>query len=138
MSATVLVVDDEPDMIELLARHLRDCGYTVRRASSGLEALQDTRRHPPDLILLDLMLEGMDGYTVCEVLRHQPATAHIPVILITALGGEIARLNGLSVGADEFVRKPFTQQDVLSRVQRLLARRAGTASPPSGRDAPAA
>jgi two-component system phosphate regulon response regulator PhoB len=122
MSNKVLVVDDEPDLVELLSCHLKFGGYEVLRAANGLEALHQARRHLPDVILLDLMLDGMDGYSVCEILRAQPSTARIPVILVTALGGEIARLNGLESGADDFVRKPFVREEILRRVEAALER----------------
>ena len=122
MPTQVLVVDDEPDLVELLTCQLRSCGYEVIRAATGLEALHQARRHLPDVILLDLMLEGMDGYSVCEILRAQPSTARIPVILVTALGGEIARLNGFEAGADDFVRKPFVREEIVRRIEQVLER----------------
>jgi DNA-binding response OmpR family regulator len=131
MSATVLIVDDESDMVELLSCYLRGAGFQIVTAGNGLEALHQARRWLPDLILLDVMLEGMDGYSVCEILRRQPSTARIPVILITALGGEMARLNGLGAGADDFVRKPFTREDVLQRIDQLIHQsRPGLEEPP--------
>src|SRR5690242_19580680 len=103
MSTRILVVDDEQDMVELLSYNLRSSGFEVLAASNGLEALNKARRDLPDLILLDLMLDGLDGYSVCEILRRQPSTARVPVIMITALAGQIARLNGMAAGADDFI-----------------------------------
>ena len=120
MSEKILIVDDEPDIVELLAHNLTANGYEVLTAANGLEALNKARRYLPDLILLDLMLEGIDGYSVCEILRRQPSTSSVPVIMITALAGQIARANGIAAGADDFVTKPFSPQEVVSRVKRLL------------------
>jgi len=120
MSAKILVVDDEPDVIELLAYNLTKRGYTVLTAVNGLEALNKARRELPDLILLDLMLEGIDGFSVCEILRHQPSTATVPVIMITALAGQIARANGLAAGANDFVCKPFSPHELIARIEGQL------------------
>jgi DNA-binding response OmpR family regulator len=119
MAAKILVVDDEQDMVELLTYTLKEKGYKVFTATSGLEALNKARKHLPDLILLDLMLDGIDGYSICEILRRQPSTATVPVIMITALAGQIVRLNGLASGADDFVSKPFSPADLIARVARL-------------------
>ena len=120
MSAKILVVDDEQDMIELLAYNLEQNGYEVLTATTGLEALNKARRHLPDLILLDLMLDGIDGYTVCEILRSQPSTATVPVLIVTALGGQMARFNGLASGANDFISKPFSPADLIARTRHLL------------------
>jgi DNA-binding response OmpR family regulator len=120
MSAKILIVDDEPDVIELLAYNLKKRGYNIVTATTGLEALNVARRELPDLILLDLMLEGIDGFSVCEILRHQPSTSTVPVIMITALAGQIARLNGMAAGANDFVSKPFSPQELLARVEGQL------------------
>jgi two-component system, OmpR family, alkaline phosphatase synthesis response regulator PhoP len=122
MRSKILVVDDEPDMVELISYHLESSGYDVLRAFNGLEAVQLARRHLPDLVVLDLMLAGMDGFTVCEVLRQIPEIAHTPIIMLTALGGQIARFNGLAVGATDFMRKPFSPRDLLHRVDSLLVK----------------
>src|SRR5436309_10977464 len=113
MPARILVVDDEPDLIELLTFNLSSRGYEVITARTGLEALQQARHHSPDLILLDLMLEDTDGYSVCETLRGQPSTTETPIIFVSALSGELARLNGLTAGGNDFVRKPFSTHDLL-------------------------
>lgn len=120
MSAKILVVDDEQDMVELLTYNLKERGYEVLASADGLDALNKARRHLPDLILLDLMLDGIDGYSVCEILRRQPSTASVPVIMITALAGQIARLNGMAAGADDFITKPFSPQELMERIQRVL------------------
>ncbi|MBI5387582.1 MAG: response regulator [Verrucomicrobia bacterium] len=121
MSKRVLVVDDEQDMVDLLGYNLRSRGYEVIVALNGLEAIHKARICTPDLVLLDLMMAGMDGFTVCEILRHHPSTARVPVIMVTALAGEMVRLNGLDSGADDFITKPFSPVQLMERVDRLLA-----------------
>ena len=131
MRAKILVVDDEQDMLELLGYHLREQGYEVLVASTGWQAIEQARKHLPDMVLLDLMLEGMDGYTVCEVLRQIPPTAAIPVLMVTALAGQIARFNGLAAGAQDFIRKPFDVKELMRKVERTLQVRIHPASTPS-------
>jgi DNA-binding response OmpR family regulator len=120
MKARILIVDDEQDMVELLSFNLRRRSYDVIVARTGTDALSKARTHLPDLVLLDLMLDGLDGLTVCEFLRRQPSTADIPVIMITALSGQIPRVHGLLAGANEFVTKPFDVQDLMNRVGILI------------------
>jgi len=120
MSAKILVVDDEEDMLELVSFNLRLHGYEVELASTGLDALTKARKFQPDLMILDLMLDGMDGYSICEILRAQPATATLPIIMLTALTGQIARLNGLAAGANEFLSKPFSPQKLILSVKQIL------------------
>jgi len=116
----ILVVDDEPDLIELLSFNLAGHGYEVIAATTGLQALHLARRQLPDLILLDVMLEGIDGFAVCEILRSQPSTAKIPVIFVSAIGGEMAKLNGVESGGNDYIRKPFEPRELIRRVQRHL------------------
>jgi DNA-binding response OmpR family regulator len=116
----ILVVDDERDVVELITFNLRKRGYDVIAASNGLEGLVQARRHLPDLIVLDVMMDGMDGLSVCEVLRSQPSTRSIPVILLTAAVGEIARLNGIAAGADEFMTKPFSPARLAQKIEEIL------------------
>ena len=116
----ILVVDDNPDMVDLLTCVLQDCGHSVVVARDGLEALNQGRRHLPDLILLDLMLGDMDGFSVCELLHSQPSTKAIPVVIMSALAGELARLNSLGSGAADFLGKPFRRQEVLRLVDEVL------------------
>lgn len=117
----ILVVDDDPGMVELLSGVLRDGGHTVVVARGGLDALNQGRRHLPDLILLDLMLGDMDGFSVCELLRSQRSTKSIPVVIMSALAGEFARINSLESGAADFLGKPFRRQEVLNLVQQVLS-----------------
>ena len=120
MRATILVVDDEPDVIELISFNLRAHNFDVLPASNGLEGLLKARRHQPDLIVLDVMMDGMDGLSVCEILHTQPSTRRIPVIIVTAATGEMARLNSLAAGAVDFLSKPFSPRDLVRRVEQLL------------------
>ena len=123
MSAKILLVDDETDMLEMMAYNLGAQGHEILTAVSGLEAVNKARRFSPDLVVLDLMLDGMDGFSVCEILRAQPSTGRVPVLVITALGGQIARLNALAAGADDFLSKPFSPQELVRRVREILETR---------------
>lgn len=118
--AKILVVDDEPDIVELIALNLRKHGHAVESAYNGMQALAKCRNSRPDLIVLDVMMEGMDGLSVCEILRAQPKTRSIPVIMVTAATGEIARMNSFAAGAADFLSKPFSPGDLIRRVNRLL------------------
>ncbi|HMJ88803.1 MAG TPA: response regulator [Candidatus Acidoferrum sp.] len=120
MAGKILVVDDEPDVVELIAFRLRSHGYTVDTAHNGLDALFKARRKHPDLIILDVMMDGIDGLSVCEILRAQPSTRTIPVIILTAATGEIARVNSFAAGAADFLNKPFSMNDLMRGVARLL------------------
>ncbi len=120
MASRILVVDDEPDVVELITFNLRAHGYDIDSANNGLDALLKARRSHPDLIILDIMMDGIDGLNVCEILRAQPATRTIPVIMVTAATGEIARVNSFASGAADFLSKPFSPSDLLRRVAKLL------------------
>ena len=122
MNAKILLVDDEADFLELVSYNIRRHGHQVITASDGLEALSKARQLLPDLILLDLMLPLIDGFTVCEILRAQPSTDSIPIIMFTALPGEIARLNGFEAGADDYLRKSSTTRGLIECVERILSR----------------
>ena len=120
MGAKILVVDDEQDFIEFVSFNLRRHGYEVLTAGNGLDALFQARQALPDLIVLDLMMEGIDGYSVCEILRRQPSTRTMPIIMLTAAGGEMARLNGLASGADDFINKPVPPRELIRRIEDVL------------------
>lgn len=119
----ILVVDDDPDMAELVAGVLRDSGHSVVLARNGLDALHLGRRHLPDLILVDLLLGDMDGFSVCEQLRSQRSTKSIPVVIMSALAGEMTRINSLESGAADFLGKPFRRDEIVRLVDQLLAPR---------------
>jgi DNA-binding response OmpR family regulator len=116
----ILVVDDEPDTVELIAFNLRNAGYEVISALEGAEALRKARASSPSLIILDLMLPELDGLEVCKLLRADRATAHIPVLMLTAKAGEIDRILGLELGAKDYVTKPFSPRELILRVRNIL------------------
>jgi DNA-binding response OmpR family regulator len=120
---TVLVADDDEDILQLVAFRLERAGYTVVTAADGQLALAAAREHQPDLAVLDVMMPGLNGYEVTRQLRADPATAHIPVILLTARVQEADVSRGFDAGADDYLRKPFSPQELRSRVQAILARR---------------
>ncbi len=118
----ILVVDDEPDIVALVAYHLARAGYGVSTASSGPEALAKATAELPSLVVLDLMLPGMSGFDVLERLRSDPRTAHIAVLTLTARREEPDRLRGLTLGADDYLTKPFSPQELTLRVGAILRR----------------
>ncbi|MBN1764216.1 MAG: response regulator transcription factor [Sedimentisphaerales bacterium] len=120
--STILIVDDEEDILELLDHHLSREGYHVLRARSGEQALELARTHTPDMIVLDLMLPGVDGLDVCRQLRNTPATQSTPIIMLTARGEETDIVTGLELGADDYVIKPFSPKVLLARVRAVLRR----------------
>jgi len=120
MNEKVLVVDDIPANVILLADLLEAKGYRVLRAASGAEALACIKNERPDLVLLDVMMPGMTGYEVCQAIRVDPATGILPVILVTALDPAQERIKGLEAGADDFLTKPINQQELMARVRSLL------------------
>ena len=119
----ILVVDDEPDAIELIRFNLKASGYEVLTAEDGEEALAKARKFSPDMILLDVMLPEIDGLEVCKILRRDPATAPLPIIMLTAKASEIDRVLGLEFGADDYVTKPFSPRELMLRVRNLLKRK---------------
>ena len=126
----ILVVDDEPEIVALVAYHLAKAGYRVSTASSGQEALDMARRERPGLMVLDLMLPGMSGFDVLEQVRLDKATRDVAVLMLTARREEPDRIRGLSLGADDYLTKPFSPAELVLRVAAIL-RRAGTTSAPN-------
>jgi two-component system alkaline phosphatase synthesis response regulator PhoP len=120
MRQRILVVDDEPDLVELVAFNLKAEGYEVITASTGVEALNQARSALPDLIVLDLMLPELDGLAVCEILHRFPATAPIPIIMVTAWSSENSRIIGLETGAKDYMTKPFSPRELVLRVNNML------------------
>ncbi len=120
MHKKILVVEDNPEMADLLVFSLRKEGFLIGTAADGIEALKKARSLCPDLILLDLLLPELDGFAVCETLRRNPATASIPVIIVSALSSHLSRLAGLEVGAIEFVAKPFSPRVLIWRIKEVL------------------
>ena len=121
---TILAVDDEEDILELLEYNLAKEGFRVVRVTTGEAALQAARRHGPDLILLDLMLPGVDGLEVCKELKRENKTSAIPIIMLTAKGEEADVVLGLELGADDYVTKPFSPRVLVARVRAALRRSA--------------
>ncbi len=119
MSETVLVVEDETALLETLAYSLKKEGYEVRTASDGRAALESARQSPPDLIVLDIMLPGLDGFEVTRILRREMST---PILMLTARDDEIDRVVGLEVGADDYLTKPFSMRELAARVKAQLRR----------------
>ena len=133
----VLVVEDEESLLFTLAHSLKREGYTVLTASRGDDGLKLAREHHPDLILLDVMLPGLDGIQVCRLLRRD---SDVPIIMLTALGGESDRVAGLDTGADDYMPKPFGMRELMARVRALPIRsahptRIGGSAKLSGRSA---
>lgn len=123
--ATILIVEDEKDIRELLAYSLIKEGFTVIEAADGVSALSLAKTKRPDLVLLDLMLPGMDGLSVCRQLQRDPETADIPVIMLTAKGEEVDRIVGFELGAGDYIVKPFSLREVVLRVRAVLKRGGG-------------
>jgi two-component system alkaline phosphatase synthesis response regulator PhoP len=119
----ILVVDDEENILELVDYNLKKEGYQVSSVMSGEEALESARSLKPDLILLDLMLPGVDGLEVCKILKSDPITATIPIIMLTAKGEETDIVTGLELGADDYISKPFSPRVLLARARTILRRK---------------
>ncbi len=122
MAGRVLVVDDEPDIVALLAYHLDRAGYRVSSASTGAEAVETALRDRPSLVVLDLMLPGLSGFEVLERLRASERTRDVAVLMLTARKEEPDRIRGLSLGADDYLTKPFSPQELVLRVGAILRR----------------
>ncbi|PKO18239.1 MAG: DNA-binding response regulator [Chloroflexi bacterium HGW-Chloroflexi-10] len=119
MAEKILIVEDELSLQETLAYNLRKQGYEVEAVGDGPSALEAARRIKPELILLDIMLPGMDGFEVCRILRNEMST---PVLMLTARDDEIDRVVGLEVGADDYLTKPFSMRELIARVKAMLRR----------------
>ncbi len=122
MKPKILIVDDEPDALEVLGFKLKESGYTPIFAKDGARAITTARDERPALIVLDLMLPEVDGLEVCKILRRDPATAMIPILMLTAKASEMDRVLGLELGADDYVTKPFSPRELVLRIKKLLAR----------------
>lgn len=127
----ILIVEDDRDIADLLAHTLRKAGFDSETHQSGADVLTRVRQDAPDLLLLDVMLPGLDGRDICRTLRADPKTASIPIIMVTARAEESERIAGLELGADDYITKPFSPNEVVARVRALLRR----AIRPGGGDA---
>ena len=121
--AKILAVDDEPELTELMHFHLVRAGHQVTTAANGWEAIAAVRHERPDIILLDLMLPDLDGFGVCEIMRRDPLTAMIPIIIISAWASPDSRNLGLELGALDYLTKPFSPQELVARVNQLAQAR---------------
>jgi two-component system, OmpR family, alkaline phosphatase synthesis response regulator PhoP len=127
----VLIVEDDPDIAQLIAHYLQKAGHTTECLTSGSAVVPHARSSAPDVVLLDLMLPGMDGLMVCQALRAQRETAGIPIIMLTARGDEGDRIAGLELGADDYVTKPFSPGELTARVAAVLRRTRRTGPAPA-------
>ena len=127
MSHRILVVEDDPDILELVSYNLNQNGFEIILVEDGEAALEKIETEPVDLILLDLMLPGMDGLEVCRLVKQRPGVRDIPVLMLTAKAEEVDRIVGLELGADDYVVKPFSPRELVLRIKAILRRAAGQA-----------
>jgi DNA-binding response OmpR family regulator len=123
MRGKILTVDDEPNLLKLASLLLKKAGYDVDTAADGLEALEKVKRSRPDLILVDVTMPRMDGFTFCETLRKSTATTAIPIIMLTGLHSHLAELNSFAHGANAFLMKPFSGAELLAEISVQMDRR---------------
>jgi len=116
----VLVIDDEPGVLDLVKYNLEEAGFGVETAADGMLGLTQAQQAPPDLILLDIMLPGLDGLELCKLFRADARTARTPIIMLTAKASELDRVVGLELGADDYVTKPFSPRELLLRIKKRL------------------
>lgn len=120
--STILVVEDDVDILQLVAHNLKAADFNVLTAQEGYEALSVAKKHLPQLVILDIMLPGLDGFEVCKELRRSPTTRNIPILMLTAKGEEVDRIVGMELGADDYVVKPFSPRELILRVRAILRR----------------
>jgi len=125
MNPSILVVEDEKDLAQLVSYNLEQAGFRTKHEANGADAYERAQRDLPDLILLDLMLPKMNGLEVCRMLRSNPKTKAIPIIMLTAKGEEIDRVVGFEMGADDYIVKPFSPRELVLRVKAILKRSKG-------------
>ncbi len=118
----ILIIEDEKDILELIAFNLECTGYSVFKASNGEDGLELVKTQLPDLILLDLMMPGIDGFDVCRALKQDKSTKNIPVIMLTARGEDTDIVSGLELGAEDYVTKPFSPKILIARIRTVLRR----------------
>ena len=122
MKDTVLVVEDEEDVVDLIRYNLNKAGFSVLVAMDGRTGLTLAREYRPDVMVLDLMLPGLDGRSLCKILKNDPMTESLPILMLTARGGPDERIEGLEIGADDYMGKPFSPKELVLRLQALLRR----------------
>jgi phosphate regulon transcriptional regulator PhoB len=120
--STILIIEDERDIVEMIEYNLKEDGYFVISAFDGEKGIKQATREKPDLIILDLMLPEIDGFEVCKTLKQQPSTSHIPIIILSAKSLETDKIVGLELGADDYVTKPFSPRELLARIKAVLRR----------------
>jgi len=120
MRKKLLIVEDNTELLELMRLGLKQAGFSISTATNGLDALKKARSISPDLIILDLILPELDGFAVCETLKRSPDTAAIPIILLTGLSSEFTRYAGIESGADEYVTKPISPEQLVPKIERRL------------------
>ncbi|MCI6692717.1 MULTISPECIES: response regulator transcription factor [unclassified Clostridium] len=121
-SEKILVVDDEDHIVELISYNLINSGYSVLTANNGIDAVRIAKEDNPNLILLDLMIPGLDGYDVCKAIRSDVNTKNISIIMLSAKGEELDKILGLELGADDYITKPFSIRELLARIKAILRR----------------
>ncbi len=136
MRNKVLIVEDHPELLKLLRMTLRASGFSVATAANGIEALKKARTLVPDLVVLDLVLPELDGFAVCETLRKSASTASIPIIVLTGLSSQLARLAGLESGADLYLTKPVNPTDLIQHIESLIESRQKAKASKSGAQLP--
>jgi len=124
MGKKILVIEDDAIALRLIEYTLRKEGYEVLQAKNGLEGISKAQSEEPDLVILDVMLPGIDGFEVCHRLRSESQTARLPILMLSGKAQEIDKATGLKVGADDYVTKPTAPRELISRVESLLARKA--------------
>lgn len=122
MQKTILVVDDEQDIVDLISYNLSKEGYEVATASNGVDAVMLAQRLRPDLVILDIMMPGLDGFEVCRTLRQDPSLQTTAIVFLTAKAGEIDQILGLELGADDYIQKPISPRVLLARVKTIFRR----------------
>lgn len=122
MAKKVLIVDDEKDIVELITYNLKKEGFVTDSAPDGETALAKIKKGNYDLVILDLMLPGLQGIELCRILRNDPATSSLPVIMLTAKGEEVDKVLGLEMGADDYITKPFSPRELVARANAVLRR----------------
>jgi DNA-binding response OmpR family regulator len=132
---TILIVEDEPDILSLLQEHFAEEGYKTLAATSGTDAIMQAKTKHPDVILLDVMMPGMSGFDVCNILRDFPETRTTPIIFLTAVAEMPRKIMGLRLGANDYITKPFDLRELTARVEVALRTTAGRTQEAAGSDA---
>ena len=122
MSNRILIVDDQPELAGMMADMLNDAGYTTRIFDNGREAITEIHADPPDLLLLDVNMPGLDGFEVAALLKADPSTATIPIIMVSAQDGRGSRVTGLESGAEDYLSKPVDSAELIAKIRNLLLR----------------